>query len=64
MSAAQAAIRAGYSPKAAAQAGHENLRKPHVAETIEKAGAKRAERAELTADWVIDELRKIASTAA
>ena len=29
-----------------------------------KARAKRAERAELTADWVIDELRKIASTAA
>jgi phage terminase small subunit len=43
---------------AARAIGHENLRKPHVAEVIEKAGAKRAERAELTADWVVDELRK------
>ena len=39
--------------------GHENLIKPHVAAEIEKARAKRAERAEVTADWVVDELRKI-----
>jgi hypothetical protein len=37
-----------------AEIGHENLRKPHVAEAIEKARAKRAERTELTADWVVD----------
>ena len=40
--------------------GPENLSKPVVAAEIEKARAKRAERAEVTADWVVDELRKIA----
>ena len=45
MSAAQAAIRAGYSPKAAAQAGYENLLRPAVAAAIEKARARRADRA-------------------
>ena len=50
----QAAIRAGYSAKTAAEIGHENLIKPHVAAEIEKARAKRAERTELTADWVVD----------
>jgi phage terminase small subunit len=57
---APACLRAGYSAKTAAEMGHENLIKPHVAEKIEKAQMKRAERAELNADWVIDELRKIA----
>ncbi len=41
--------------------GHENLTKPDIAAAIEKARAAHAERAELTADWVIDELRKIAA---
>src|SRR5690242_13342935 len=54
--ATQAAIRAGYSAKTAAEIGHQNLRKLQVAEAIEKAQAKRAERVELTVDWVIDEL--------
>jgi hypothetical protein len=40
--------------------GAQNLTKLNVAETIEKAQAKRAERAELTGDMVVDELRKIA----
>jgi hypothetical protein len=40
--------------------GHENLIKPNVAAEIEKARTKRAERCEVTADWVVDELRKIA----
>ena len=61
---APARLRARYSAKTATEIGHQNLRKLQVAERIEKARAKRAERAELTADWVIDELRKIASTAA
>ena len=60
MNATAAAIRAGYSRKTATEIGHENLRKPHIAAAIEQARAKRAERTELTADWVIDELRKIA----
>jgi phage terminase small subunit len=40
--------------------GHENLRKPEIAAAIAEAQNKRAERAELTADMVVDELRKIA----
>ena len=60
LNAAQAAIRAGYSAKTARVIGHENLTKPDIAAAIEKAMAERAERTELTADWVIDELRKIA----
>ena len=60
MNATQAAIRAGYSAKTAAVIGHENLIKPNVAAEIEKARTKRAERCEVTADWVVDELRKIA----
>jgi phage terminase small subunit len=52
----EAAIRAGYSAKTAAEIGHENLIKPHVAAEIEKARVKRAERCELSADWVVDEL--------
>jgi len=60
LNAAQAAIRAGYSAKTARVIGHENLTKPDIAAAIEKARATHAERAELTADLVIDELRKIA----
>jgi hypothetical protein len=54
--AAQAAIRAGYSAKTARFIGAENLTKPNIAASLEKARDKRAERTELTADWVIDEL--------
>jgi len=58
--AAQAAIRAGYSIKTARAIGHENLTKPEIAAAIEKARAECAERAKLTGDMVVDELRKIA----
>ena len=57
----QAAVRAGYSAKTARVIGHENRTKLNVAAAIEKARTAHAERAELTADWVIDELRKIAA---
>jgi phage terminase small subunit len=40
--------------------GHEILTKPDIAAAIEKAMAERAERTRLTADWVVDELRKLA----
>ena len=60
LNAAQAAIRAGYSAKTARVIGHENLTRPEIAAAIEKAMAERAERTGLTADWVVDELRKIA----
>ena len=61
LNATQAAVRAGYGAKRARVIGHENLTKPNIAAAIEKAMAEHAERAELTADWVIDELRKIAA---
>ena len=35
------------------------LTKVDIAAALEKARAKRAERAELKADWVVEELRKI-----
>ena len=60
LNATQAAIRAGYSAKTARVIGHENRTKPDIAAAIEKAMAERAERTKLTADWVVDELRKIA----
>jgi hypothetical protein len=53
--ATQAAIRAGYSPKAARFVGCKNITKANIAAAIEKAQAKRAERCELTADWVVEE---------
>lgn len=36
LNATQAAIRAGYSPRTAAEMGYENLRKPHIRDKIEK----------------------------
>ena len=57
LNAAQAAIRAGYSAKTARVIGHENLIKPDIAAAIEKAMAERAERTELTADWVVDPMK-------
>jgi len=52
----QAAIRAGYSKRTAAEAGYENLRKPQIAEAIETAQKARSERTEITADRVLTEL--------
>jgi phage terminase small subunit len=60
--ATQAAIRAGYSAKTAESIGHENLRKPKISEKLEKARAERAERCALSADWVVEELHKLASS--
>ena len=60
LNATQAAIRAGYSEKTAAETGYENLRKPDIAEAIQAAKAARSERTELTIDRVVLELAKIA----
>lgn len=59
LNATQAAIRAGYSEKTAAQVGAENLRKPDVASAIEAAMKIRADRTDITADRVLKELAKI-----
>jgi len=58
--ATQAAIRAGYSAKTAYSIGDENLRKPEIAQAMEAATAKQAERLELTADDVKREAWAIA----
>lgn len=55
--ATQAAIRAGYSEKTARQAGAENLSKPVIRQAIEAAQAARSERTQVTADWVITQLK-------
>lgn len=55
-----AAVRAGYSQNSAKEIAVENLTKPPIREAIDKALALRADRTETTADFVIQELRKIA----
>ena len=59
LNATQAAIRAGYSKKTAAQIGEQNLRKLVVATAIAKALEARAERTEVTQDRVLEELALI-----
>lgn len=60
MNATQAAIRAGYSKKSATAIGYENLMKPYIAARIEKSMAARAKRTDITQDFVLTELLKIA----
>lgn len=52
LNATQAAIRAGYSEKTAYSIGHENLSKPEIAAAITKAFTARANKVEVTADYV------------
>lgn len=59
LNATQAAIRAGYSEKTAYSIGEENLKKPDIAEVIKKAIDKRAEKAELTAEKVLNDIESI-----
>jgi phage terminase small subunit len=60
LNATQAAIRAGYSEKTAASIGCENLTKPYIQSSIADAMAERAKRTEVTQDFVLGELLKIA----
>ena len=60
LNATQAAIRAGYSRRAARQIGDENMSKPAVSAAIADAMKKRSQRSEITADRVLAELAKIA----
>lgn len=53
LNATQAAIRAGYSKNTAHATGHENLSKPEIANAIQAAMDSRAERTEITADYVL-----------
>lgn len=60
LNAAQAAIRAGYSPDTAKEIGCENLTKPNIRNAIDKALAERSRRTGINQDRVLMELAKIA----
>lgn len=59
LNATQASIRAGYSEKSAARIGVELLNKTQVREAVARAQAQRAERVEITADYVLSNLQEI-----
>ena len=59
LNATHAAIRAGYSEKTASVIGHENLSKPYLAEYIAELKAKRNEKIEIDAAWVLKSLKKV-----
>ncbi len=60
LNATQAAIRAGYSTASARQIADENLSKPDIKNSIEKALAERSKRTGVNADRIIRELAKLA----
>ena len=60
LNATQAAKRAGYSEKTAEVIGHQLLKKTLVQEAISAAQKRRAERSEITAQQVLNELALIA----
>lgn len=57
LNATQAALRAGYKN---ADVGRQLLTKTHVSEAIQQAKQERAERTEVTQDYVINKLKEIA----
>lgn len=57
LNATQAAIRAGYSEKTAAETGYENLRKPQIAAEIEKRQAEIGRENEITVEWLLSEMK-------
>ena len=59
LNATQAAIRAGYSPNAAAEIASENLTKPNIQAEVSKAIAERSKRTGINADRVLQELAKV-----
>lgn len=60
LNASAAARRAGYSPRTANRAGHENLTKPDIAAAVAAAQEARAERLQITATEVLENLLRIA----
>lgn len=56
LNATQAAIRAGYSAKTANEQGSQLLVKLSITEAIAAAKAKRSEKTEITAEWVLGRL--------
>lgn len=62
LNATQAAIRAGYSEKTAEQQGYQLLQHPLVSLAVKEAMDKRAERTEITADWVLKGIKDLVQT--
>ncbi len=58
LNATQAAARAGYSVKTANEQGARLLANVSVAQAVRQAQAARAERTQLTQDWVLERLRE------
>lgn len=59
LNATQAAIRAGYSKKTAYSQGQRLLKNAEIKESIEKSEAKRAEKCEIDAQWIIEKFKNI-----
>lgn len=59
LNATQAAIRAGYSEKTAYSIGEENLKKPEIAQYVQSLMDKRAQRVDVTADYVLNSIVEI-----
>jgi len=62
LNATQAAIRAGYSENTASETGYENLRKPNIEEEIQRLMNKRAEKAEISAENILNSILDIRDT--
>lgn len=61
LNATQAAIRAGYSVKTAQRIGSENLLKLVIQSKIQELRTKQQARTQISADWVLKEIHRIAS---
>ena len=61
LNATQAAIRAGYKEKTAAQTGAENLRKPQIQKALQEARKAIEERCIVSLDWVLGQIVSIAT---
>lgn len=60
LNATKAAERAGYSPKTAYSQGHDLLKKPEIASAIQAGMDKRANKLEISAERVLQEIAKMA----
>ena len=60
LNATQSAIRAGYSEDSARAIGCENLTKPNIQEAIAKEMEERTQKVEITAEYVLSNLKKVA----
>src|SRR5215510_12099596 len=60
LNATQAAIRAGYSRQTASEQAYENLRKPQIAAAIATGKRQQLEKADLSAERILEEFRRLA----